>query len=805
MSLPNTSTGQRLKVAVAAVGATALACAGLALMSTSTEAAPAAEQAPVKTSYRGAPVNPAPFTVTQPDGTKVKVHRFGTFVSNGIATVKGDYSVVKGSDGYYRYAAGLNSSGALKPSNVVAGQGAAPAAAKGLQPAESAKVTQPKTPLGGTGKDKELVILVQFQNQASLGSTEAQWATHYFGPTGSVDDFYDEATEGQFGLAPAAESCGTANNGVTNWLTLPYNHPNTGVAGDNEQYIADAISAASACVDFSQFDTNHDGDLNTDELHVTVIGAGDETSYSGPGNTCNNAPSIWGHEWSLDDAGVPAPHVDGVTVAKEGYTTFGEWHCAASQGVAFGHKATIGIMAHEFGHDINWPDLYDTDQSGEGIGEWSLMASGSWGENTLPGDSPSYPDAWALYYQGWKNPTAITTATNDIAVGPHDTLLLNPNANGSDWLFGEHPGAGEYFLLENRTQTGYDQSTPGCGIVIYRVDETVTSSNGANANENDPLVAVIQADGHKDLEAGTNRGDAGDAYPGTSGNHDLSNTTTPNSKFHDGVASNLALHVDNSSCASTMTVDVTHVGDASPVPVLPANDNFANAVTVSGNTGSTTGNNQHATEETGEPAPEGHGKASVWYSWTPSVSGNATITMKDSTFDTVLGVYTGSAVNALTLVKSNDDETPGSVITSKVVTHVTGGTTYRIAADGYDGDSGTVKLAWSLVPDVTATPTPTPTMMATTTTASAPHKVKFKKDFDVTANVTAGATGTVTVTEGSKVLGTGTLSNGTVKVHITKNLKSGKHTLTVSYGGSTSASPSSTTVKVKVEKKKHHH
>ena len=178
--------------------------------------------------------------------------------------------------------------------------------------------------------------------------------------------------------------------------------------------------------------------------------------------------------------------------------------------------------------------------------------------------------------------------------------------------------------------------------------------------------------------------------------------------------------------------------------------------------------------------------------------------MKDSTFDTVLGVYTGSAVNALTLVKSNDDENnPGGIYTSKVVTHVTGGTTYRIAADGYDGDSGTVKLAWSLVPDVT--PTPTPTMMATTTTASAPHKVKFKKDFDVTANVTAGATGTVTVMEGSKVLGTGTLSNGTVKVHITKNLKSGKHTLTVSYGGSTTASPSSTTVKVKVEKKKHHH
>ena len=65
----------------------------------------------------------------------------------------------------------------------------------------------------------------------------------------------------------------------------------------------------------------------------------------------------------------------------------------------------MGIMAHEFGHDINWPDLYDIDQDGEGIGELSLMASGSWGEDTLPGDSPSYPDAWANYYQGWITPT----------------------------------------------------------------------------------------------------------------------------------------------------------------------------------------------------------------------------------------------------------------------------------------------------------------------------------------------------------------------------------------------------------------
>jgi hypothetical protein len=126
------------------------------------------------------------------------------------------------------------------------------------------------------------------------------------------------------------------------------------------------------------------------------------------------------------------------------------------------------------------------------------------------------------------------------------------------------------------------------------------------------------------------------------------------------------------------------------------------------------------------------------------------------------------------------------------------------------GGSGTYKTAATTVA-ATVTPPPPPTKLATTTSATAPKKVKFKKDFDVKASVAAtggSATGTVQVLDGSKVIGTGTLANGIVTIHITKNLKSGKHTLTVAYSGSTTANASQTTVKVKVQKKKkhpHHH
>ncbi len=900
MSIGKQSTKRR---ALSGVATAALALAGLALTSTPTEAAPAASSAPTRLGYAGAPVNPAPYTVTQPDGSTLRVHDFGDHLAHGTATVKGDYTVVKGADGVWRYAAGLSASGKLRPSGVAAGQGTPPAAAKHLVPAPSASATPSKAPLGGTGNDKELVILVEFQDvqHHATGSTEADWANHYFGPSGSVDDFYDEASQGNFGVKAATEDCGTPNDGVTNWITLPYNHPNTGVNGSaTEQYVADAIKATENCVDYASFDGTNgqpaDGEITTDELHVTIIGAGFETSYGG--DDCGK--SIWGHEWDLNSAGITLPTVDGKTIGGSGYTTFGEWHC--NSGDNPGHKATMGIMAHEFGHDINWPDLYDTDQSGEGVGEWSLMGSGSWGESTgaghEPGDSPSYPDAYSLYYQGWVMPTAATVS-DDIAVAAHQSLLLGPNPGGTDWLFGEHNGTGEFFMLENRTQQGYDASTPGCGIVIYRIDETVTPSNGANADETDPLVAVMQADGLEDLENGTNRGDAGDPWPGTTSNNDFDNASTPNSKFHEGTPSNLDLHVDENACASTMHVDVTHLGETSPVPVPPANDDFADAVALSGNAGNTTGSNDNGTMEPGEPEVAGHGGASVWYSWTPTTSGDATLTMEGSDFDTVLGIFTGSAVNALTLVAENDDEdNPGGIYTSKVVTHVTAGTAYKISADGYDGDTGSIHLAWSIVADpVTVDPvvsgvhapepstfgspssvtvtvsgtagvatgdvtlkeggttigtatlsagsatftlpasTPVgthtltasypgdaaynagtanvtatvvaapPTQVASTTTASAPKKVKFKKDFNVTATVTAAGvtpTGTVEVYDGSKLIGTGTLVDGTVKIHVTKNLKAGKHTLTVKYLGSTAAKASETTVKVKVKKKKHH-
>jgi hypothetical protein len=126
------------------------------------------------------------------------------------------------------------------------------------------------------------------------------------------------------------------------------------------------------------------------------------------------------------------------------------------------------------------------------------------------------------------------------------------------------------------------------------------------------------------------------------------------------------------------------------------NDNFANAQVISGNSGTVTGSNVWATKEPGEPNHAGNaGGASVWYRWTPSTSGSATIDTIGSNFDTLLAVYIGSAVNSLTLIASNDDIGGGN-LQSRVTFSATAGTTYSIAVDGYGGATGNITLNWSL-------------------------------------------------------------------------------------------------------------
>jgi subtilisin family serine protease len=138
------------------------------------------------------------------------------------------------------------------------------------------------------------------------------------------------------------------------------------------------------------------------------------------------------------------------------------------------------------------------------------------------------------------------------------------------------------------------------------------------------------------------------------------------------------------------------VSTNAPPVVRPANDNFASASGVTGTSWTRTGSSVNATAETGEPSHAGQAPGfSIWYSWTAPASGAATLSTAGSNFDTVLAVYTGSTVGALTPVAANDNPAAGGT-TAAVSFQAVAGATYRIAVDGKGGTSGSVTLAGNL-------------------------------------------------------------------------------------------------------------
>ena len=128
----------------------------------------------------------------------------------------------------------------------------------------------------------------------------------------------------------------------------------------------------------------------------------------------------------------------------------------------------------------------------------------------------------------------------------------------------------------------------------------------------------------------------------------------------------------------------------------PANDDFANAQVITGATGSVNGTNIGATKELGEPDHAGNaGGHSIWYTWTAPADGNVAFRTAGSSFDTLLAVYTGAAVGALTLVAANDDD-PSAGGSSTISFAVSNGVTYMIALDGFSGKVavGPTSLRW---------------------------------------------------------------------------------------------------------------
>jgi immune inhibitor A len=339
-------------------------------------------------------------------------------------------------------------------------------------------------------------------------------------PFGSVAEYYREVTDGVVDLVGEVVGPFRLNQTLA-W----YANNNFGIGRPTgtprAQHMArDAAVAADPSVDFGPYD--NDGNGFVDAFIVIHAGAGGEAT--------GNPGDIWSHKWTFTSSyTADSTHIFA-------YLTIPE-------------DAKIGVCAHELGHLLfGFPDLYDIDNSSEGVGNWCLMGGGSWNGG---GDVPAHPSAWCKIQQGWASETNVTSRGTvtfaDIKSGKTAHRLWHEGQQGS-----------EYFLVENRQRTGYDRLLPGGGLLVWHIDE----GQQDNSNENHYMVGLVQADGQRDLERGRNRGDAGDAYPGTSANTAISPTSTPSSDSYAG--QDTAVSITNiSTSGPTMTATVS----VSPTPV----------------------------------------------------------------------------------------------------------------------------------------------------------------------------------------------------------------------------------------------
>jgi hypothetical protein len=145
--------------------------------------------------------------------------------------------------------------------------------------------------------------------------------------------------------------------------------------------------------------------------------------------------------------------------------------------------------------------------------------------------------------------------------------------------------------------------------------------------------------------------------------------------------------------AAAVALSVAGLAAAAP----PPNDALAAATPIGGASGVANGTNLEATKEPGEPAHAGNsGGRSIWFRWTAPADGQFRWSTNESDFDTLLGVYQGSAVGGLTLLGSDDDSGDGGA--SALSFRATNGVVYLIAVDGFEGKAGRVVLRWRPAP-----------------------------------------------------------------------------------------------------------
>lgn len=453
------------------------------------------------------PVRPGHFVATQPDGSTFTAVCIGDEFLKIIKTTQG-HTIVKDSDGWWCYAT-YNADGSRYSSGERVGSNvssdilsssldipyealtANAAAKRAVAQNEDENILKRTLKAQGARLMAEgeaivkhgLVILAQYQDVKFRSGhkedkfvallTEKGYSDN--GATGSAKDYFDSQFGGMFEFEFEVSPIVTLDNRRAYY-------------GQNDRYGNDlrpAEMVAEACqlahdagISFAKYDDDGDGYVD----NVFVLFAGEDEAD----NPTKDADCIWSHSWYVKS---------GADIDLELDEKIIDQYACTSELMAGDMLTGIGTFCHEFAHTLGLPDLYDTDY--EQTGGW---AAGMWNSTSLMDggnqnnwyNTPPYFNAIERELLGLSEPIMIERN------GSHTLRPINENGQYYK-IAPEIPT--EYYLIECRSNDGWDAHIGGSGMLVYHVEKNKPGTwkqNKVNVNPDYQHADLIEADGRED-------------------------------------------------------------------------------------------------------------------------------------------------------------------------------------------------------------------------------------------------------------------------------------------------------------------
>ena len=342
--------------------------------------------------------------------------------------------------------------------------------------------------------DKILVLGVEFSDKPAQIPIETIYKRFFGDYVNSLKEYYREVSYSRH--VPHGE--------IHGWYLAPqssgyYTDKQNGFGrypNSADRLVEDVIEIASndPYIDWASFDNNDNGYID----NLIVVHSGAEAAWTGDAN------NFWAHVWMIPEPKIIQGRYVWIYAMTSEYLGKPE------------DPQVIGGDCHEYGHLLGLPDLYDTSYETNGVGTYSLMGAGSWG-NT--GMTPTHLDSWSKHVLGFTDPI----------IDPIGTVYIDNAEQSSTNIIYTTTDPKEYFLVENRQKILYDTYLPSEGLFIWHINENQIDNQKYNNDKSCYLVGLIQADNLSDLENRANNGDLGDPYPGITNNRSFGINTNPNS------------------------------------------------------------------------------------------------------------------------------------------------------------------------------------------------------------------------------------------------------------------------------------